>query len=640
MQTPLGAETNPAFGDMTMRVSSSDAAPSPTAGFALGDSVQNVFSTFASTGLSPGQRYLEQVGMIGAASATATLQPGESRVLSIVFSWYFAHRDHMGFDVGNYYATQFADSSEVAQKYASDAALTNTVDTLTRFHSVFAGPTSSLPIFMQDAAVNEFSHFRGMIFTLDGRMREFEANDCPDVDSIHNDYQRHLPYIWTMKEFEISKLEKWGASIYPDDHIPEYLGAFSLSPLDQPGGRTMADTTTLFIAEMYELYSHTGDFDFLQTWYPTIKRALNWLTTNAKAYGLPDHLVCTYDIINFGQYNTTTFNALLYLTALRAGREIATVVNDPAVVQQCDTAFSVGQAAMQTLLWNSTYQYYRAYTGGEAVQGDSLYGQMVSSYLGFGPLVDVAQLVSHIAAEEKYNGNPFGYTVVTGRNTQPPLTSETLFSSPAFRRLPGYVREKAVKDSAYAEYLVSAHGPLRIDTVDDVVWEGAGPTNSFLNVALDQVQFPDLSLSLDGVRRSTDNFRLRLKDIWNLVGITTSNDWAPPSNSTDTFINGMPYVTSHYGFLLPNYYIILALSGQQTNIPNGTLSFNPRIPAPLSLPFVMANTLGTFSVDATGTNHTLTLSFGSLYLPANGLSISGSNYPNPVSLSEGQSISW
>ncbi len=56
---------------------------------------------------------------------------------------------------------------------------------------MFAG--NSLPQWMQDMAINEMSHFRGLIWTQNGRLREFEANDCPDVDSQHNDYQRHLP---------------------------------------------------------------------------------------------------------------------------------------------------------------------------------------------------------------------------------------------------------------------------------------------------------------------------------------------------------------------------------------------------------------------------------------------------------------
>jgi len=91
----------------------------------------------------------------------------------------------------------------------------------------------------------------------DGRMREYEAYDCPgeekrrlhtrapfharrsvlcaDVDSIHNDYQRHLPYVWLFPEFETQKLREWATGQQANGEILEYLGAFGLGPLDQVG---------------------------------------------------------------------------------------------------------------------------------------------------------------------------------------------------------------------------------------------------------------------------------------------------------------------------------------------------------------------------------------------------------------------
>ena len=67
-----------------------------------------------------------------------------------------------------------------------------------------------------------------MCLPLAGLIREFEANDCPDVDSQHNDHQRHLPYLWLMPEFEVSKMVKWASGQAADGHLPEYLGSFNL----------------------------------------------------------------------------------------------------------------------------------------------------------------------------------------------------------------------------------------------------------------------------------------------------------------------------------------------------------------------------------------------------------------------------
>ena len=172
--------------------------------------------------------------------------------------------------------------------------------------------------------VNQMSHFRGMMFLQDGRMREYEAYDCPDVDSIHNDYQRHLPYLWTMTHFEKSKIEAWGASqaLHSDGYLMEDLACSTLGVLDHPCDRTMADTTSLFIMEQYELYINTGDIDYLKKHYPVVTKGLWWMMNNAYSndnLGLPYQLPCTYDMLGFDKYDATIFNSAIYLASLRAG---------------------------------------------------------------------------------------------------------------------------------------------------------------------------------------------------------------------------------------------------------------------------------------------------------------------------------
>jgi hypothetical protein len=95
--------------------------------------------------------------------------------------------------------------------------------------------------------------------------------------------------------------------------------------------------------------------------------ATKWQIQASALIGLPWKLVCTYDILAMEQYNTTTFNGVLHLAAMRAVEELSKVVNDTATAAIASAAFSYGQASMQSLLWNSTYGYYRAYTGGDAI---------------------------------------------------------------------------------------------------------------------------------------------------------------------------------------------------------------------------------------------------------------------------------
>jgi hypothetical protein len=91
--------------------------------------------------------------------------------------------------------------------------------------------------------------------------------------------------------------------------------------------------------------------------------------------------------------------------------------------------------------------------------------------------------------------------------------------------------------------------------------------------------------------------------------------------------------------MLTDYYLIYALSGQQTNIPKGALTFAPLYPPPFVLPFGFMGTEGTLAADAAG-RYTLSVAFGALSLPAGGLAVSGRACPQAVALAAGQSVSW
>ena len=164
---------------------------------------------------------------------------------------------------------------------------------------------------------------------------------------------------------------------------------------------------------------------------------------------------------------------------------------------------------------------------------------------------------------------------------------------------------------------------------------GGAPTWSCLSLALG-VNGPsggNVTASLEPTRRTLENYRSRLRSMWDLTGLSTTSDWGSEDQ------NGQPFVTSHYGFMLTDLYLLYALSGQQLDIPSGTLSFSPLYPCPFNVPFVALGREG--SLSCTGSNSfTLSLAFGSLELPAGGLSVNGKVYTQAVSLNGGQSISW
>ena len=315
---------------------------------------------------------------------------------------------------------------------------------------------------------------------------------------MHNDYQRHLPYIWAAPRFEISKFREYARGQYKDGHIPEFLGDFGLGPLDNTGGRTMADTTTLWVTELYEFWINTADVTLLNELWPAARAAVGWLISAAAQIGLPWHLVCTYDILVLEAYNTTTYNSFLHMLAMAAGRELATVVGDTATASAASAALARAQGAVENLLWNSTYSYLRAYTGGDAVMSDALYGQEIALHHGLEWFFDKAKLSAHLAAELKYNGNPYGLTTITGRHEPPPLAGKHAAS-----------RARALARAG-------------VDTEDDTIWLQAAPTWSVMALRLAKeagAQFQPLTAqqiadALEPTRAQLENYRSRLNDMW------------------------------------------------------------------------------------------------------------------------------
>jgi hypothetical protein len=609
---PCTSTNSPACGDATLRpvlvvdgstgvagtTGSLGAAADPAA---LWNSFSESGAFVAGGGVSAGVFEGVAVGF-GAAAVTATIPAGTNASLSLVFAWSFPHRDHDGADIGNFYTTLWADSGAVAREFAAPGQLESTVEGLAAHHGVFVGSGSSLPDWLADFLVNGMSHFRGMIWSRDGRMREFEAFDCMDLDSIHNDYQRHLPYLWLFPEFEAQKLRKWASGQAPEGYIQEFLGEFGVSPFDIPGGRIMGDTTTLWVVELYELWLSSGDGVLLAELYPTAVRALQWLMANAAPLGLPEKLYSTYDILWLDTYNTTAYNSFLYMAALRVGGELALAVGDAPTAAAAASALARAQSAVQELLWDAQGGFFRAYSynNDSALMADSLYGVMIGSYLGLGFLgIDPLQLASHLRAEQTRNGDAFGFAAITGRVTPPP-------------------------------------GGQKPD--DTKLWQQAGPDWSSMALMLGS-QGPvggggNVSATLDPAFRQLDNWRSRLHSLWNLAGLTSATD------PNDADLSALPYCTAHYGFALTSYWLLPALSGQHTDLPRGVLSFDQAaLPCPYSLPALAAGFAGRITCDAAG-GYTLSVAFGDLLLPPGGLSAGGRAFAGAVNLGPGDEVSW
>ena len=113
--------------------------------------------------------------------------------------WYHPHFEWVGQDVGRYYATEFKSSSDAATSMAGELA--TVVGDIAAFHSVFEG--TSVPEWLADFVLQSTSHIRNSMWLGDGRWFQYEAFDCVNVDSIHNDGERSSIYLTMFPEYVV-----------------------------------------------------------------------------------------------------------------------------------------------------------------------------------------------------------------------------------------------------------------------------------------------------------------------------------------------------------------------------------------------------------------------------------------------------
>ena len=164
------------------------------------------------------------------------------------------------------------------------------------------------------------------------------------------------------------------------------------------------------------------------------------------------------------------------------------------------------------------------------------------------------------------------------------------------------------------------------------------PTWSYLQVALGKM---GIEQALEPLRRMSENFRSRLRDMWNLRALTHTDGSGANPETTRPVELGAPREQGHYGFMLTDLFLYPLLSGQVVDMASTgvQLRLAPLFPAPYTLPVLISGCEGSISATTDG-NFTLAVAFGKLELHAGGLVVEGKPYSVAVSLAAGESVSW
>ena len=499
----------------------------------------------------------------GASMVNVTLKPKVTKVITFILAWYLPNRPFLTENPGNYYATLYKNAGDVAESVAG--RLSDDWRDLLQWQEVMRD--NSLPDWLQDSLINSVAtmYKTGMRFR-DGRWRQWEAFSCADVDPGHIDFYQVLPYMFFFPELRKQVLSRFASVQHANGFIPEELSqggvpestVSAAGALDQPGGREMGDSASVFVLGVWQYYLWTGDRSFLNSMWPHVRLAALWQMDRSKRYKLPEYLQNTYDLFKFDQKTLVSYNAILYLASMLAVEKMAQIEDDPEITRNVHAAFEAGRGTLDQKLW--TGKFYRAWwsDGGfspNALLADTLYGQLWAFVLNLGLVTDKEKLISHLRSEAELNGSPFGLRVMSGASRHTPHVATTITQ--------GESGQQVLNDS--------------------LVWPAGSIDWSSLNTYIRG----NYGESLTEANKVIFNQRLRLKDQWNYTDI--NNDW-----------DGGPWGNSHYTRQMIVWTLPLALSGQQWDAAAKRLTFTPMDSAFSRLPFFTPKATGVIESVAAG----------------------------------------
>lgn len=303
---------------------------------------------------------------MGSLAVKTTLKAGEEKNFRFLISWYFPNRqtwDKPGFQkdikatVGNYYATQYADSWEV---------ITNTLPRLDELENqtksfVNTLINSDFPAEIKEAALFNLAHLRTQLAfriksgELLGWEGIFDNSGCCFGSCTHVwNYEQTVAFLFgdlakTMRQVEYG-------------YATDQTGLMSFRaylPLDsaQLWGKAAADGQMGCILKFYRDWQLSGDDEFLMKYWPMVKKSLEfcWIPGgwDANKDGVMEGSQHnTMDVEYFGPNPQMGF---WYLGALKASGEMAAYLGDKKFAKTCNDLFRQGSKWMDENLFNGEY---------------------------------------------------------------------------------------------------------------------------------------------------------------------------------------------------------------------------------------------------------------------------------------------
>ncbi|WP_028668009.1 GH116 family glycosyl-hydrolase [Runella zeae] len=359
----------------------------------------------------------------------------QTRVIPFYITWHFPNRFAWSAEnVGNYYATQYADAWEVAEKAAMQLPILE--QKTLEFVRAFA--KSNLPEVVKESALFNLSTLRSQtVFRVkDGTMMGWEG--CMDN---YGSCQGSCTHVWNYEQatgFLFGKLaqtmRKTEFGLATDETgFMSFRVGLPLATKAQSYKAAAADGQMGTIMRMYRDWQLSGDLQLLKELYPSVKRSLEFAWLKGGWDGDKDGVMegVQHNTMDVEYYGPNPQMQIWYLGALRAMEEMAKAMGEPIFAAECRRLFEQGRRFADEKLFNGEYYEQiiqtasrkedilmatvasgRAYTNdppyqlGKGCLVDQLIGQYMAHVYGLGYLVNPQNVQKTLQSIMKYNYRP------------------------------------------------------------------------------------------------------------------------------------------------------------------------------------------------------------------------------------------
>jgi uncharacterized protein (DUF608 family) len=325
------------------------------------------------------------------------IPPGESRTVTFAITWHFPNVQRFQHS-GNLYSRRWPDATAVARYLAAN------LEPL-RQHTELYHQTvyeSNLPEEFLDAITSQSVILRGptCFWSEDGYFGGFEGSyGCCPLNCTH---------VWNYAQSHARLFPEVGQNMRISNFITFLHETGETSHREHAAHGAFIDGHCACIEAAYREYQLSADRQFLETIWPGVQKAVDWLIEKVDPQHnglLVGHQMNTYDTAVSG---ANTFIGSQYLSALAAGVQMARLMKDEASAQRWRTVLEAGMKNQNEKLWNGHYYIQipepkPARDYGNGCHADQLLGQWWAHMLNLGYLYPRERVKSALAAVMKHN---------------------------------------------------------------------------------------------------------------------------------------------------------------------------------------------------------------------------------------------